>query len=99
MKFFSLLYQGDVHTATDEKVIPAEDFSTLMEACEIVEKAKEDAVAYRQEAEAKCNVLFSEAEKAGFEAGLATFNEHILTFDQNLKRLRHEMQQAILPLA
>ena len=42
MKFFSLIYQGEIHPATGEKVIPAEDFSTLMEAVEILNRAKED---------------------------------------------------------
>lgn len=99
MKFFSLLYQGDVHTATDEKVIPADQFSILMEAAEVLEKAKEDAAAYKEETEAECEQLREKAKQEGFEEGLSQFNEHLLSFEQNLRKLRHEMQQMILPLA
>lgn len=49
MKFFSLIYQGEIHPAEDEKVIPAEEFSTLMQASEILERAKEDAEQFKKE--------------------------------------------------
>jgi type III secretion protein L len=99
MKFFSLIYQGDVHTATDEKIVPAKDFSTLMHAHEILEKAKEDAATFKKETAEKCEVLRSDAQKEGFEEGLGRFNAHLLNFDLELKKLRHEMMQQVLPLA
>jgi type III secretion protein L len=99
MKFFSLIYQGDVHTETDEKVISAKDYSTLLEAAEIVKKAKEDALAYRKEVEKECEKLKEEARKEGFDAGLLAFNEHTLFFEQELKKIRHETNKQILPLA
>ncbi len=99
MKFFSLIYQGDVHTATDEKVISAEDYSTLMRALEILEKAKEDADAFKKQTDKECETLRENAQKEGFETGLGSFNEHLLNFERELKKLRHEMMQQVLPLA
>jgi len=99
MKFFSLIYEGDIHTASDEKIIKAEDYSVLLEASEILEKAKEEALKYRQKTEEECTLLKEEAQKAGFNEGLEKFNEHILQFEANIKKLRHDTQQMVLPLA
>lgn len=99
MKFFSLLFQGDVHLATEKKIIPREEYATLVSAQEIVEKAKEDAITQAQEAEKRCQEAEEIARKKGFDAGLSEFYEHILGFEQELKRLHQEMQKHVLPLA
>lgn len=99
MKFFSLIQQGDVHTATDKKIIPAKSYSTLVEAFEILEKAKQDVQKFANENVAECEKLREKTEKEGFEKGLSLFNEHILNFERELKKLRHEMHQSVLPLA
>lgn len=99
MKFFSLIYQGEVHTAQDEKVIAEEDYTTLMQASEIVDKAREDAERKKKETLRECEQLREQARKEGFDEGLKSFNEHLLHFEQELRRLRHEVQQQILPIA
>lgn len=99
MKFFSLLYQGTVHSAKEDKVIPAEEFSTLVSAYELLEKAKDDVIAYKKEAEEQNEKLKAEAEKEGFEKGLSHFNEQLVNFELELKKIRHEMNRLILPLA
>lgn len=99
MKFFSLIYQGEIHTAPDEKVVPKEQFSQLLDAHQIVEKAKEDAAAYREATEQACKELRKDAEEKGFAEGLAKFNEQMFYFDSELKKIRHETLQAVLPLA
>ncbi|HSW86413.1 MAG TPA: HrpE/YscL family type III secretion apparatus protein [Rhabdochlamydiaceae bacterium] len=99
MKFFSLIYQGDVHAATDENIIPAEDYSILVDASQILEKVKEDAVKYRKKTEEECEELRQAAKKEGFDEGLVQFNEHLLKFENNLKQMRHELNKLVLPLA
>lgn len=99
MKFFSLIYQGEVHPASDKKVIPAEEFSTLASASEVLEKAREDAVRLKQETEKECEELKEAAKQEGFDSGLANFNDHIMGFERELLRLRHELQKLVLPLA
>ena len=37
-KLFSLIEDGEVHPASNQKVIPLEDFSTLMEASSFLRK-------------------------------------------------------------
>lgn len=99
MKFFSLIYQGEVHPADEDKVIPAEDFSTLMEAKEILSRAKEDAAHYKKQVEKECLELKEQAKEEGFAEGLTQFNAHLIQFDKQLRVLRTELQKQILPLA
>ena len=99
MKIFSLLYQGDIHFAAEQKIIPSEEFSTLLTAQEVLEKANEDVATYRASVETECEQLKKRAKEDGFNEGLSKFNEHLLQFDKELKKIRHEAQKAILPLA
>lgn len=99
MKFFSLIYQGEIHPAADEKIIPAEDFSTLMESAEILNRAKEDAEHYKKQIEKECLELKEKSKEEGFFEGLSRFNEHLVQFDKQLRLLRLELQKQILPLA
>lgn len=99
MKFFSFIYQGEVHPSSEDKVIPAEDFSTLMEASELLKRAKEDAEHYKAQIEKECRELKEEAKEEGFSEGLARFNDHLIHFDKQLRVIRMELQKQILPLA
>jgi type III secretion protein L len=99
MRFFSLIYQGEIHPSTDEKIIPAEEFSTLMDAKEILEKAKEDAEIFREELQKEAAMLKEEAQKQGYQKGFEEFNEKLVWFDHELKALRAEVQTQILPIA
>lgn len=98
-RLFSFIKDGEIHPASNQKVIPQEEFSQLMEAHEIVEKARADAEAYRAETEAECALLREKAQEEGFQEGLEKLSEGILGLDQEKKRLRHEMNKLILPLA
>jgi type III secretion protein L len=99
MKFFSLIYQGEVHPSEENKVIPAEDFSTLMEASEILNRAKEDIEHYKKQTEKECQELKEQAKEAGFAEGLSQFNEHLIHFDKQLRLIKMDLQKQILPLA
>lgn len=99
MKFFSLIYQGDIHTADEKKIIPAEEYSTLMQAYSILEKAKEDAVGLRKEIDKESEERYAAAQKEGFQEGLNQFTEKMVWFDSELKRLRIDLQKQILPIA
>jgi type III secretion protein L len=97
-RLFSLI-QKDVHPPSGKKIIDSEDFSSLLSATELLEKAKEDADSALKQAHVDCEILREKAQKEGFDEGLAQFNEKILDLDQEKKRLRHEMNQLVLPLA
>jgi len=99
MKFFSLLYEKEIHPSEEQKVIPAEEFSQLMSAQAILEQAKEEVRRFKEENERRCEELREQAKKEGFQEGLNSFNEHLIRFEQELKKIRHEAHRLILPLA
>lgn len=99
MKWFSLVYQGDVHPARDEKVIPKDAYSKLLTAEEIVDKAKEDAQALLENTRKECEALKEQAKSEGFQEGLEKLNEQVLFLNDQLKAIRLNMQQLILPIA
>lgn len=99
MKWFSLIYQGDIHPSTDEKVISHEDFGKLVTATEVMEKAKEDAELHLETTKKQCLELKKEAEERGFEEGLGRMAELLIFHDRELKELRLKMQQMVLPIA
>jgi type III secretion protein L len=99
MKFFSLLYSGELHTSGDEKLIPKHLLGPLLNAEELLEKIKEERARMEKESAEKAEELFAKAKEEGHQAGLIQFNEHLLKFEKQLKQLRHEMHLAILPLA
>lgn len=99
MKFFSLVYQGDVHPSTDEKVIPAKAYSKLLEAKELIEKAQEDVEKLLENTKKKCKKLQEEAKEKGFQEGLEKLNEQMFYVDQELKKLKLDLQKMVLPIA
>lgn len=94
-----MIEDGKVHPASNKKIIPQEEFSILMEASEILEKARQNAEEYRIQTEAECQALREVAKKEGYQEGLEQLNANIIGLDQEKKRLRHEMNKLILPLA
>lgn len=100
MKFFSLIKNSEeVHIAPNTKIIPAKEFSILMEAYETLEKAKEDAELYRKDVEKECEELKENAEKCGFEEGLSKWNEQLAALENEMRRVEEEMNKTIVPLA
>lgn len=99
MKQFSLLDEKKVHPATNKKVIKAEEFSTLVDAHEILEETKKQSEAYRHEVAKECELLREAAEKAGFEEGLSKWNAMIAELENKITSVRDEMNKTIVPLA
>ena len=97
-RFFSLIFQGDIHPSTEKKIIPASEYSKLLSAQEIIEKAEEDRKELLEQTRIECEQLRERAKEEGHNEGLLAFNAHIVHFEQQLKKLRHETQQTMLPL-
>ena len=98
-KFFTLIYGGAVHIAPDTKVIPAESFSTLMDASEVLQKIKEDAEKYRQQTVTEVEHIKEQARQEGFEEGFKSWAEHITKLEQEIASIRKELEKLILPVA
>ena len=98
-KFFSLIFSGNLHRAGEDKVLPKEAFSVLLEAREVLAKAKEDVGTYLEQNQKECKKVLEKAKKAGFNQGLTEFNKQILFYEQKIKRMEQELQKVVLPLA
>lgn len=98
-RLFALIQGGDVHPVSEKKVIRSEDFSTLLAASDLLDKARSDIAAAIEKAQAEAEESKKAGYEEGYQEGLAQLNEQILGLDNEKKRLRHEMNQLILPLA
>ena len=98
-KYFSLIYSGDIHKNDQDTFIPAKEFSELLNAREVLNKAKEDIKVYLEENKKECKKYLEQAKEAGFNEGLTQFNEQILHFQQKMKQIEHDLQNLVLPLA
>ena len=98
-KYFSLIYSGEITQGSDDKVIPSDEFSELLKATDVLNKARADVKTYLENNKEECQKLLAKAEEAGFNKGLSEFNKQILHYQKRVKQLEHELQKTILPLA
>lgn len=98
-KYFSLIYSGEIHTAPEHKIIPSEEFSSLLDASEVLQQAKQDVKDYLEQNKQACAELLEQSKEAGFNQGLTEFNKQILHYEEKVKEMEHKLQKAVLPLA
>lgn len=98
-KYFTLIRGGSVHAAKDEKVIPAAEFSQLLDAHGVLEQVKKDAEEYRLEVAKECELLKAEAQREGFEAGFKQWAEHVANLEAEIVHVRKELEKVLIPVA
>lgn len=98
-KFFTLLYGDKLHAAPKAKILPAESFSTVLEAGEVLEKIKKEAEKYRQEVTEECESIKEKAYKAGYEEGFKAWSEHLARLEKEAENIREETQKLVIPVA
>ena len=64
-KYFSLIYSGEIHTESNQKVISSDEFSKLMEAADVLQQAKSDVKEYLENNKEECSKLLKQAEETG----------------------------------
>ncbi|WP_068470719.1 HrpE/YscL family type III secretion apparatus protein [Candidatus Protochlamydia phocaeensis] len=98
-KFFSLIYGDHIHIAPKTKHIPADNFSTLLEAGEVLEHIKQDAEKYRMQVAQECEEIKEKAHKEGYEEGFAKWAEHLVNLEKEIESVHKELQQLVIPVA
>jgi type III secretion protein L len=98
-KLFTLIHGDRVLVAPQKKIIPADEFSTLQTASEVLEYMKRDAEQYRLQVTKEGEEVKENAFQEGYEEGLKQWAEHLVEFEKKLEDLHKEMQQAIIPIA
>ncbi|MCH9611116.1 MAG: Yop proteins translocation protein L [Chlamydiales bacterium] len=99
MKFLSLIQKEEVRIAPDRKTIPASEFSQLLTAKELVEKAQTQAADYRVAVEQECENLKERAKEEGFEEGLFRWNQQLAQLEQEKQNIEDELNKTLVPLA
>lgn len=99
MKYFSLIYGDRIQKAPKKKIIPAKEFSALVDGREIVEKALSDAARYHEDVAKECEALKDQAELAGFQEGLERWAEQMAYFEKELAKTKEELENLIVPVA
>ncbi len=98
-KFFTLIYGDKIQGAPNTKIIPASDFSTLLDAAQVLETIKEDAEKYRLQVSKECEQLKENAFKEGYEEGYRQWTEQLANFEKQIEAIHQELQQLIIPIA
>ncbi len=98
-KFFSLIYGDQIHTAPETKVIPADSFSVLQDASQVLELIKQDAEKYRMQVVKESEQLKEHAEKEGYEEGFKKWAEHLVNLEKEIEKVHQELQQLVIPVA
>lgn len=98
-KFFTLIHHDSVHISPDTKIIPAEEFSTLVSAEEVLESVKKDAERYKITVASDCEQLKEQAQKEGFEEGFAKWSEKLAELENEVIKVRGELEKVLIPVA
>lgn len=98
-KFFSLIHGETVHVSPKTKIIDAEAFSTMSDAFEILQAVKKDAEKYREEVLSECEKLKEQAQKEGFEEGFKQWVEHIAKLEEEILKVRSDLEKVVVPVA
>lgn len=98
-KFFSLIHGDSIHVAPETRIIPSSEFSKSLEAYQILEEVKKDALKYKQEVAEEIEKLKEQAQKEGFEEGFKKWIEQIVKVEDEIVNVRKETEKVALPVA
>lgn len=98
-KFFSLIYGDSVHIAPKKKIIPADEFSKMLDASEVVEHVKQDVERYKKQVAKECEQLKELAQKQGYEEGFHKWAEHVAALEGEIIQVRKDLEKMLVPVA
>jgi type III secretion protein L len=94
------LFNGkELHLATDSKIIPSDTIAKVLDASEILNQVKEDALKYRQKITEECEHIKENAFQEGYQEGYKQWAEHLAEFENKLAAMQQELQKLIIPIA
>jgi type III secretion protein L len=98
-KLFTLIYGDAIHQAPEGKIIDQESLSKLCTAEEVLLEIKKEAEEYRQSVIAECEALKEQAHKEGFHEGYQEWAKHLSKMEEEIAKVREEMQKLIIPIS
>lgn len=98
-KFFTLIRGDTIQLAPEAKIIPAEEFSALLEAKEMLKQVQEDAEDYKLKVQAEAEQLKIEAQKEGYAEGFKAWGEAIAALEAQINQVQSDIQKTLAPIA
>ena len=98
-KFFSLIKENAIHLAPKTKILPAKEFSTLLNAAEVLDLVRKDAESYKINEFEEIEKIKLQAEREGFEQGFKSWAQAIADLEAEITRVRGEVGKMIAPVA
>ncbi len=99
MPAFSFIDGTKIHLNPHKKVVKSEDFTTLLDAKDLVDAVKKDADAYKKSVVAEIEKQKELAVDAGFQEGLNRLNEQIAYLEAEIKKVHLGLEDLIVPIA
>lgn len=98
-KFFSLIYGEKNKIAPNKKIISADAIGLMLDAQEVLERVKQDAEKYKLEVAQECEKLKEHAQQEGFIEGYQKWAEHIAKIEEEIIKVRQELEKLLIPVA
>jgi type III secretion protein L len=98
-KLFSLIYGQPNKISSNKRIIPADTISQLIDAEEILAKVQSDAERYKMDVAKECEKLKESAQAAGFAEGYQTWVEHIAKLEEEIIKVRQDLEKLLIPVA
>jgi type III secretion protein L len=98
-KYFTLIRGDTIQLAPEAKVLPSEEFSTLLDAKEMLQKVKEDAEAYKLKVQAEAEQLKIDAQKEGFAEGFKAWGTAVAALESHISQVQTDIQKTLAPIA
>lgn len=98
-KIFSLISGDAIHIAPKTKFLPAKDFSTLLDALEMLEAVKEDVQQFKVDEREEDELQKAQAQKEGFEEGFKAWAKAIAELEHEIQQVRSDIEKTLAPIA
>lgn len=98
-KLFTLIHGDEIRIAPKKKIIPAAEFSTLMDASEIIDHAKADVKNYHQTIASECELVKENAYREGYEEGFKQWSEQLEKLEEEIGKAHSDLEKMVLPIA
>jgi type III secretion protein L len=98
-KLFTLIEPKDIHLNAGQKILPQEEFSSLLSARELIQTCLQEATAHKQAVVAEIEVAQEIAQRQGYEEGLERWSKEVFKLEEEVEKIRQEIEKAILKIA
>lgn len=98
-KCFTLINGSQIVLGSRRKVVPAQEFSEVLSAKDVLAKVKEDAESYRLQVVKDCEKLKEAAQQEGFEQGFREWQQYVADLENEVIQVRKDLEKMLIPVA